>query len=124
MRTPENITAVTESVRETPSTSNHDFSQQLNNSETSLRRILHKDLGMTPYNVQLVQDLKPIDYPIRFHFAKRACDRLTEESGFGKKKLIFSDEAQRVCKQNCRIWGAEKPHAYTVMPTRPKRVSV
>ena len=47
------------------STSIHRRSQQLNISETSLRRILHKDLGMQPHKVQLVQKLKPIDHPIR-----------------------------------------------------------
>ena len=45
MRTPENIAAVAESMCETPSTSIHRRAQQLNISETSLRRILDKDLG-------------------------------------------------------------------------------
>ena len=83
VRTPENIVAVGESVREQPSTSIHGLSQQLNISETSLRRILHKDLGMTPYKVQLVQELKPIDHPKRFCFAKWACDQLIEDAHFG-----------------------------------------
>ena len=53
--------------------------------------------------------------------AKWACDRLTEEADFGKK-IIFSYEAQfdlggYVNKQNCRIWGTEKPHAYIEKPT-------
>ena len=47
-------------------------SQQLNISETPSRRILHKDLGMTPYKVPLGQQLKPIEHPIRFRFAKWA----------------------------------------------------
>jgi len=41
-------------------------SQNLNISRTSLRRILNKDLGMKPYKVQLVQELKPHDHPMRF----------------------------------------------------------
>ena len=49
--TSENIAAVTESVCEAPSTSIHRHSQQLNISETLLRRILHKELGMTSYKV-------------------------------------------------------------------------
>ena len=89
VHTPENITAVTESVCESPSTSIHCRSQQLNNSETSLRRILHKDLGMTPYKVQLVQKLKPIDHSMGFRFAKWAFDRLTEDANFGKKNHLF-----------------------------------
>ena len=46
--TPKNIAALAKSVLEAPSTSIHSRSQKLNISETSLRRILHKDLDMTP----------------------------------------------------------------------------
>ena len=45
MQTPENIAAVAERVCAAPSTSIHRRSQQLNISETSLRRVLYKDLG-------------------------------------------------------------------------------
>ena len=60
---------------------------------------------------------------------KWACDRLTEDADFGKKKIIFSDEAHfdlggYVNRQNCRIWGTENPHAYIEKPTHPKRVTV
>ena len=60
---------------------------------------------------------------------KWACDRLKEDADFGKKKIIFSDEAQfdlggYVNKQNCRIWGTENPHAYIEKPTYPKRILV
>ena len=58
-----------ESVREAPLTSIHRRSQQLNISETLLRRILHKDLAITPYKVQFIQDLKPIDH--QMHLAKK-----------------------------------------------------
>ena len=78
VRTPKNIAAVAENVCEAPSVSIQRRSQQLN--------ILHKDLGMTRYKVQLVQELKPIDHSMRFRFAKWACDRLTEDTDFGKKK--------------------------------------
>ena len=54
-RTPENIAVVAERMCEAPSTSIHHRSQQLNISETLLRRILDKHLGMTPYKVQLGQ---------------------------------------------------------------------
>ena len=48
---------------------------------------------------------------------QRACDRLTQDTDFGKKKIFFfSDEAHfdfggYVNKQNYRIWGTENPHA-------------
>ena len=56
LQTPQNIAAVAESVCEAPSISIHRRSQQLKISETSLRRILHKDLGMMPYKFQSVQE--------------------------------------------------------------------
>ena len=89
MHTPENIAAVAERVYEAPSTSIHRHSQQSNISQTSLKRILHKVLGLTPYKVQVAQKLKPIDQPMRFRLAKRACDRLTEDADFDKKKSSF-----------------------------------
>ena len=55
VRTPEDIADVAESVCEAPSTSIHRRSLQLNISETSLKRIFDKDLGMMPHKVQLVQ---------------------------------------------------------------------
>ena len=78
----ENIASVAESVCEVYSTSIHRRSQQLNISETSL----HKNLSMTPYKVHLVKELKPIDHPMHFSFTKWACDQLTEDADFGKKK--------------------------------------
>ena len=38
----------------------------------------------------LQQELKPFDHPMRFRFAKWACDRLTEDADVGIKKTIFS----------------------------------
>ena len=78
-----------------------------------MRRILYKELGMTPYKVQLIRELKPIDQTMRFRFVKWACDQLTEDEDFDKKKIIFSDDlGGYVNKQNCRLWGTEKMHAY------------
>ena len=54
---------------------------------SSFRTIKHFGdiIGMTPHKIQLVQEMKPIDQ-MRFHFAKWACDRHTEDSNFGNKK--------------------------------------
>ena len=109
VRTPENIAAVAESVCESPLTSIHRPSQRLSILDTSLRRILYKALVITPYKVQVVQELKPIDHPMHFRFATWVCDRFTENADFGKKtKIIFSDEAHfhlegYVNKQNYSI---------------------
>ncbi|CAK9813904.1 Transposable element Tc3 transposase [Anthophora plagiata] len=128
VRSTENIAAVAQSVREQPSTSTRHRSQELNISRTSLRRILHKDLGMNAYKVQLVQELKPHDHLMRFRFAQWAEDRLIEDEHF-YRKIIFSDEAHfhlggYVNKQNCRIWGSENPHVIVEKPMHPQRVTV
>ena len=63
-------------------------------------------------------------------FAKWACDRLTEDADFGKKKkIIFSDQAHfdlggYVNKQNSYIWGTENPQPFIEKPTRPNRGTV
>ena len=54
------------------------------------------------------------------HMLEQRCDRLTEDSGFGKK--IFLDEAHfnlggYVKTQNCRVWGTENPNAYIEKPS-------
>ena len=67
-------------------------------------------------------------YTLELCFARWDCDRLTEDSVFGKK-IIFSDEAHfdlggYVNKQNCRIWGTDNRHAYIEKLTHPKRVTL
>ena len=128
VRVPDNTAAEEESARKAPSTSIHHRTQQLNISQISLGRILHKDLGMKPYKVQSVQELKPINHPMRFRFAKWACDRLTKDTNFGKKKkgIVFSDEdlCRYVNKRICCFPGTENPHAYIEKPTHPKRGTV
>ena len=128
VRSTENIAAVAQSVREQTSTSTRHRSQELNISRTSLRRILHKELGMNAYKVQLVQELKPHDHPMRFRFAQWAEDRLIDDEHF-YRKIIFSDEAHfhlggYVNKQNCRIWGSENPHVIVENLMHPQRVTV
>ncbi|KAJ8944957.1 hypothetical protein NQ318_013105 [Aromia moschata] len=69
VRTAEIIAAVAQSVRENPRTSTRHRAQQLNVTCTSLRRILHKDLGLFAYKLQLTQDVKENDHPLRYRFS-------------------------------------------------------
>ena len=128
VRSAENIAAVAQSVLEHPSTSTRHRSQELNISRTSLRRSLHKELGMKAYKVQIVQKLKPYDHPMRFRLVQCSKDRLVEDGHF-YRKIIFSDEAHfhiggYVNKQNCRIWGSENPNVIIEKSMYPQRVTV
>ena len=78
----------------TPVTSTRRRSQELNIPRTSFRRILHKDLGMTVYKIQLIQELKPGDHQMRLRFAEWTNARLQEHPNFIEKscfpmKFIF-----------------------------------
>ena len=50
---------------------------------------------------------------------KLACDRLTEDADFGKKKSSFQMKLLL-----SRIWSTENPHAYIEKPMHPKRNTV
>ena len=122
MHLAENIAAVAQSVLEHPSTRHR--SQELNISRTSLRKILHKDLGMKAYKFKIIQELKPHDHPMHFRFAPWTEDRLVENEHF-YRKIIFLDKAHfhiegYVNKQNCRIWGSKNPNIIIVKSMHPQ----
>lgn len=127
-RSIENIAAVRESVRENPRLSIPRRAQELGLSSTSTWRILHKDLGLHPYKVQLTQELKPNDHRQRREFAEWALEQLEVDPHFGRK-IIFSDEAHFwlsgfVNKQNCRIWSDENPQEIHQVPLHSEKVTV
>ncbi|KYN43117.1 hypothetical protein ALC56_02492 [Trachymyrmex septentrionalis] len=57
------IALVQASVQRSPTTSQTRRSEQLGIKRTTLRRILHHDLHLFPYKVQVTQKLLPIDKP-------------------------------------------------------------
>ena len=61
-RAAENIAAVSQSVAEDPNVSLPRRCQELGQSYGTLWRILHLDLHLYPYKVQLTQQLKPADH--------------------------------------------------------------
>lgn len=127
-RSAENIAAVAESVAENPGLSIPRRSQQLGISKTSLHRILHKDLSLHAYKVQLTQELKPADHAQRRTFVDWVLEMQAGDNDFFRK-IIFSDEAHFhlqgfVNKQNCRIWGAENPRTIVEKNLYPQRVTV
>lgn len=128
VRSAENIAAVAESIAEDPRLSIPRRSQQLGISQTSLQRILHKDLLLHPYKMQLTQELKPRDHGLRRTFVNWVLEMQTIDPDFFRK-IILSDEAHfhldgYVNKQNCRIWGSENPRTIVEKSLHPKRVTV
>ena len=68
-RTPANIASIVDSVKENPGLSIPRHSLELGISQTTLHRILHKDLCLKAYKVHLAQELKPADHQYRRVFA-------------------------------------------------------
>lgn len=127
-RSAEKIAATAESVAEDPRMSIRRRSQQLGIKTTSLHTILHKDLSLKAYKVQLTQALKPADHGQRRTFVNWLLEMQEADADFFKK-IIFSDEAHfhlsgYVNKQNCRVWGSENPRAIVEQPHYPQRVTV
>ena len=55
-------------------------------------RILHKDLHLWPYKIQVVQKLKNTDFANRLQFSHWFLDKFDENNNF-PNSLIMSDEA-------------------------------
>ena len=127
-RSDENIAAVSVSVVEQAKTSIPHRSQQLNIPKTTLFRILHKDLHLKAYKIQITQEIKPTDFGLRRHFVNWAIQQKLENVNFFNK-IIFSDEAHFqlggfVNKQNCRIWAEENPREIMETRMHPLKVTV
>lgn len=85
VRTEENIAAVSASVSDDREMSIRRRSQQLGLCYSTTWKILRKDLGVKPYKIQLVQELKPHDLPQRLTFGEWALAKLEEDPLFIEK---------------------------------------
>ena len=88
-------------------------SQQLGLSESTMWKILQKDLGVKPFKIQQVQELKPNHLPQRRILGEWALGKLAEYPLF-YRKIVFSDAAHfwlngYVTKQNCWFWSEDQP---------------
>lgn len=127
-RSDENIEAVRASVEADPRTSSYHRSQELGIARTTLRRIIHSDLKMFPYKIQIAQKLNPADYPRRLDYAKWCIEMAVNQPDFWRK-IIMSDEAHfslngGVNKQNCRFYATENPQLIEEEPLYDQKVTV
>ena len=118
-RSLDSITAVSESVAESPGTSLRRRSQQLGIPRSTMQRIVTKDLHLHAYKIQLTQ---------RREFVNWVLENKKLDGNFSTK-IIFSDEAHfqldgYVNTQNCRIWGAENPRVIQEKPLHAQRTTV
>ena len=117
-RTPENVEGVREAVLRSPTRSARRHAVELGMSEITVRRILHKDLGIHSYKVMIVQKLNEGDYQERLAFEEHE-DEI----------IMVSDEAHfhlngSVNKQNFQYWAPQNPHEVHERPSHSPRVTV
>lgn len=128
VRTPQNIAAVREAVVRSPRRSTKQHALRIGISDSSVRRILHKDLNFHPYKLQIVQCLKPNDYQQRILFCETML-RMFQENDDQVNNLWMSDEAHFhlsgfVNKQNFRYWAEENPRLLHEKPLHAQKVTV
>ena len=97
-----------------PKKSSRRASTHLQIPRSTIHKILHRNLRLYAYKVQLLQALKPEDKPRRKKFALTMLDRLDSDPGF-LKRVCFSDESMfhvsgLINRHNSIIWGSQNPH--------------
>ena len=85
------IAAVSASIQNEPNQSIPRRSQELGITQTTLWRIMQKDLGLHAFKIKLTQELKPLDHLKPRNFSSWAQAKLEENEEF-HRKIIFCDE--------------------------------
>ena len=103
-------------------------SKEMRIAQTTLWRIMRKDLGLHVFKIKLTQEVKPLDHWKRRNFSNWALAKLEENEEF-HRKIIFSDEAHFwlngfINKQNMLYWPATNPNVLLETPLYPQTVTV
>ena len=111
----ENIERVRQAFKRSPMKSICTAARQLEVLRSTVHKVLHKNLRLYAYKVQMLQALQPNNMSRRKEFAVNMLQRISEDEAF-LKRVYFSDEAtfhvsEKLNKHNVRIWGSENPHA-------------
>lgn len=115
-------------IEENPNISVRRLAQHIGASVGSTHKIMRKKLSLTPYKVQICQQLQDGDYERRVRFCKWLKEKAVEDPDF-LGNLITSDEAHfsldgSVNRQNFRFWAKENPKEIREVPLHSSRVTV
>lgn len=109
----QNVANVVNTVEGQPTISIRAMSNLLHISYSSFQRIL-KENKFRPYCVNLVQELRPLDFQQRMQFI-RTYEELIEAEPDLFERVLWSDESRfmndgNVNRHNCHFWSVENPH--------------
>ena len=120
----ENVTAVTDSIEQSPRRSIRKHAFALHMSATSVHTILHRSLHMHPYKIMVVQELSERSYETCTNLSRDILQSIPPTS-----VTICSDEAHfhllgMVNKQNFRYWSQNNPCELHQRPLHSSKVTV
>ena len=120
----ENVTAVADSIKQSPRRSIRKHAFALYMFATSVHRILHRSLHMHPYKIMVWQELGERDYETRTNLSRDILQSIPPTS-----VTICSDEAHfhlsgMVNKQNFRYWLRNNPRELHQRPLHNPKVTV
>jgi hypothetical protein len=80
---------------------------------TTIHRVLHKQLHLSAYKVQITEELKPEEKPKLLDFATDELHRIDMDPNF-LPNIWFSEQAtfrqpEKVGRHNTRTWSSENP---------------
>ena len=125
-RTPGNVDRVREAITRSTRRSARRHSAEVGISQSTVQRILRKDLAFQSYKIMTVQQLNPRDYQQRLSFCQTMLDMFEENEDL---ILIMSDEVHfhlngTVNKQNFQYWASENPREIHQRLLRCPKVTV
>ena len=93
-----------------------------------MQRVIHNDLKLFPYKVQILQKQTDVNKRERVEFCQSISERIENNPGV-LNLILFSDEAHfhlsgHVNKQNMRFWASQQPHEHTQRPLSQEKVTV
>jgi hypothetical protein len=118
---------IEEILEEDPKSTIRAISKQTNLSVGLVQSRISKEIGLKPYKIQFTQELFDEDFDKRVEMAEILIPILQNPAN--KNMIFFSDEANfylsgLVNKQNCRIWGYEKPLEVWPLPLHSPKINV
>ena len=109
----ENIKRVRQAFQHSPMKSIRTAARELELPRSTVHKVLHKNLRLYAYKVQMLQALQPNDMPRRKEFAVNILQRISEDEAF-LKRVCFSHEAtfqeslRKVKQAQCKNLGISK----------------
>ena len=120
-----NIQAVRDRLQQSPQKSTRRLSQKVGISRTSVRRVIHKDLTLFPYKIQILQQQTDANKTERLEFCQRIFERIENNPGNSRPHFLqrwSPVSSQWTCQQTKHAilgtYSAPWTHPATIEPKK------